>query len=251
MERPGTPPLGIRRLISESFRVLVSKFGTLFPLAFVPALVLTGVTWMFQPPIPDPGDPLAGAPALTDMGAFVAGIFSALASFFVVAFMCLAALDAVLGKRHSVAQYVTQSVRHLPPLIGLGLVLSIATGFGLILFVIPGLYVIARYLPWVQTVVFEDAGWSGIGRAQELTEGYRWPLMGAVLAVALVVLAIAVLLSPVAGLIAGAGILGVLIEAVFAALYYALMAIFTALAYLRLREIKEGTSLPQISGEIG
>lgn len=245
---PQRPALEAIGLIGRSFRLLAARFGFLFPLAFVPALALSALTYglvgagLIADPMAADANPLGA-------GGIVLLILEAMVGFVISGVMCLAALDAALGKRHTVGAYLHQTLRHLGPIVGLGLLVSIATGFGLVLLVIPGLYVVARYLPWTVAVVFENAGWSGLGRGQDLTEGHRWPLVGAVALMGAVVVAILIAAAPLLGAV-GAGLSGVLVEGAFTALTYALIAVFTALVYIRLREIKDGASAGDIAATI-
>ncbi len=239
-------PLGVLRLIGDSFRLLGAQFGFLFPLAFVPALALSALTHVIAGPAMT-GDP--AAPMTLGLAEAAVLFVDVMVSFVVTGVMCLAALDAVLGKRHTVAQYLRQTLRHLAPIVGLGLLVAIATGLGVVLAVLPGLYVVARYLPWTPAVVFENAGWSGLARGQSLTEGYRWPLVGAVALMGLIVTAILLVAGPLM-VAAGGGMAGVLVEGAFTAVYYALIAVFTALVYIRLREIRDGLSPADIAATI-
>jgi hypothetical protein len=243
--RSTAPALGVFALIARSIRLLGAQFGFLFPLAFVPALALSALTYAFADPAPlDP----AAAPRLSVAEGVVLFV-DVMASFVITGVMCLAALDAVLGKRHTVSEYLRQTLRHIAPIVGLGLLVSIATGIGALLLILPGFYVVARYLPWTPAVVFENAGWSGLGRGQSLTEGYRWPLVGAVLLMGVIVTIILLAAGP-AIVAVGEGLAGVLVEGAFTAFYYALIAVFTALVYIRLREIKDGMSAADIAATI-
>lgn len=245
------PPLGIGRLIAQTFRLFFARFTTLFPLAFVPALVLALLNWGVSAPIPADFDPATDALPMPSWSEVILGLAGMVLGFFVIGFMCLAALDAVMGRSHTIGQYTRQAIRQLLPIGVLGILLSIAASLGAVFFILPGLYILARFLPWVETVVFEDAGWSGLGRAQDLTQGYRWPLVSAVILMALIVLALILLISPLLYLVAGSGLLSALLEAVVSGIYYALIAIFTALIYARLREVKEGKTIEQIAATIG
>jgi len=242
------PPLGVVGLIGRSFRLLAGQFGFLFPLAFVPAVALSALSYLFAG-FGAAEDPAAADPLSLGFAGAAVLFLDVLVSFVITGVMCLAALDAVLGKRHTVSEYLQQTLRHLGPIVGLGLLVAIATGFGVVLLIVPGLYVMARYLPWTPAVVFENAGWSGLGRGQELTEGYRWPLVGAVALMAVIVTAILLVVGPLLFAV-GDGLVAVLLEGAFTAVYYALIAVFTALAYIRLREIKDGMSPADISATI-
>ncbi len=238
------PPLGVLGLIGRSFKLLGAQFGFLFPLAFVPAAALAALSYLL---IPDEAELARGA---AGFGAFLAIFLNVVIGFIVTGVMTLAGLDAALGKRHTVVEYLSQTMRHIGAIVVLGVLLSIATGLGMLLLVVPGLYVVARFLPWAPAVVFENAGWSGLTRAQDLTEGYRWPLVGAALLLGLVIIVALLAFGPVFAMSVGSPPLAILIEGVLTGLYYALIAVFTALVYLRLREILEGISAREIAEEI-
>lgn len=246
------PPLGALDLVGQAFRLLFAHFGRLYPLAFVPALALALINWLVIPqPVTGGLDPAASPLAAVSAAQVVIGFLSLLATFLVTGVMSLAALDAVIGKRHTIGEYTAQALRHLLPIAVLGLLVSIATGIGMLFLLVPGFYIAARYLPWVPAVVFENAGWSGLGRARDLTQGYRWPLVGAVLLMGLLVVGLVLLLALAPGLDGGpGGAVGVLLNAALDGLSYAIVAIFTALAYVRLREVKEGLSAAEIAATI-
>lgn len=241
-------PLGATALIGRSLRLFFGNLGFLFPLAFVPSLALTALAYLL-------GDPLGNPEASLEFGpAEALSVFlNIMAGFVLTGVMCLAGLDVSLGKRHTVGEYVRQTMRHIWPIVALGVLLSAATGLGVVLLIVPGLYITARYLPWAPAIVFENAGWSGLGRAQELTEGRRWPLVGLILVMAVMVLAALLAAGLLLGTVAAQGslILAVLIEAALAGLYYALIAVFVAQVYLRLRELREGAGLTEIAESIG
>jgi hypothetical protein len=259
MDPASRPPLGALALVGQSFRVLFAHFGFLFPLAFLPALTLAILSWIADPTAPamEPGvgPGMMEGPMMVSGGAAALVLFAflvnVLVGFAVTGVMCLAALDAILGKRHSVGEYVAQTLRHIVPIVLLGALLYVVAGLAFALLVVPGLYVLARFLPWVPAIVFENAGWSGLTRGQELTEGYRWPIAGAMLLFGLLGIGLALLVAPVA---VAAGALSplvlVLVEAVATAVCYALSAVFTALVYARLREIGEGVSVADIAATI-
>jgi hypothetical protein len=244
------PPLGAGRLVADSVRLLFRHFGRLFPLAFVPALVVSALAALVAPAIDTDLDPAASPVPALGPGFFLVGLVEVLLGAVVSGVLSLAAIDAVIGKRHGVNEYLAQTLRHLVPILLLGLLVSLATVIGFALFILPGLYVIARYLVYVPAIVFEDAGFAGINRAQDLTRFYRWPLVGAVLLVGLLMLGVTLVLGPLAYAAAGIGVLILLADAILAALYYALIAIFTALVYARLREIKEGLDPRAIAATI-
>jgi hypothetical protein len=239
--------LGVLGLIGRSFRLFAANLGFLFPLAFVPALALSAVTYLAV----DGGGADAGPQAVGGTAGLVVLLLNLMVGFVVTGVMCLARIDAALGKRHTVGEYLGQTMRHLGPIVVLGTLLSVATALGTFLVLLPGLYVAARFLPWAPAIVFENEGWGGLGRAQALTEGHRWPLVGGLLLLGVLVIGLLVVSGPILFTAAGAGVLSVLIEAVLTGLYYALIAVFSAVVYLRLREIRDGITPAEVAASIG
>ncbi|MBP7241537.1 hypothetical protein [Amaricoccus sp.] len=240
--------LGIGRLALGSVALLLKNFGFLFPLAFAPALLLTLATYALL------GGPAPDAAAVTGSGGFLAGALALalnlVVGFLVTGVMCLAGLDAALGKRHRLGEYLAQTMRHAGPLVVLGTLLSLATAIGIALLVLPGLYIAARWLPWAPAMLFENRGWDAMGRAQELTEGLRWPLALAVATMGLVVVALLLAVSPLLVAADGSIAVATLLEAALTAVYYGLVACFTALGYLRLRELREGLDAAAVAASI-
>ncbi|MBP7001330.1 hypothetical protein [Amaricoccus sp.] len=243
-----TPPLGIGRLVAGSVGLFLRHFGFLFPLAFVPALGLTLATYALV------GGPAPEAAAVAGPGGAAAGVLALavniVVGFIVTGVMCLAGLDVALGKRHGLGDYLSQTLRHGGPLVVLGTLLSLATAVGLVALVLPGLYIAARWLPWAPAMLFENLGWEAMGRAQALTEGRRWPLAAAIAGMGLVVVALLLAVSPLMLAAGGPPLLAAGIEAALTAVYYGLVACFTALAYLRLRELDEGMDAAAVAATI-
>lgn len=241
-------PLGIGRLVAGSVGLFLRNFGFLFPLAFVPALGLTLAAYALI------GGPAPEAAAVVGSGGAAAGVFvlalNVVVGFLVTGTMCLAGLDAALGKRHGLGEYLAQTIRHAAPLVVLGTLLSLATAVGALLLVLPGFYIAARWLPWAPAMLFENLGWAGMGRAQELTEGRRWPLALALATLGLVVVLLLLAVGPVVLAAETSVLVAAPLEAALTAIYYGLVACFTALAYLRLRELREGVDADAVAATI-
>lgn len=239
MTRPR--PLGAVALVGDTLRLLAASFGRLFGIAVLPALALSGFAFLAGTGEPVPLDPVTGTTATgAGFGALFLGIFlDLLVGFVVSGVLTLAAIDAARGERRPVTGHLRRTLRHSGPILVLGTLLYLMAGIGLALFVLPGLYVLARFLPWLAVIVAEEAGWSGLTRAQELTQGHRLPLAGAFALLAVLGIGTAFLLAPVVALAASAGAAALIgLEAAGTALYYALAACFSAAAYLRLRALE-------------
>lgn len=112
-------------------------------------------------------------------------------------------------------------------------------------------YVHAGFMPAPAVVVVEKLSLSAIGRTWNLTSGYRWPIVGLVLIFALIfwtltgAIWMARFLAEVQGEIGG--VISILISLAGLTLTTGLMVAVVTLVYVRLREIKEGFFVEEVS----
>jgi len=94
-----------------------------------------------------------------------------------------ATLRHLSGERARFAEMVRAGFRRVLPLIGLGLLLWLAIVLGMLLFLVPGVFVMVATCAAIPASVAERPGVIGaIRRSLALTRGYRWALFGAGLA---------------------------------------------------------------------
>ena len=239
------PPLGATRLIGDSFRFLFANFGLLFPLALVPALLAQAASIALLPDASlDPEAPISLGP-----GFAIVSIGGSLVWYLTLAVMSLLIVDLAAGGRRSLDSYLREVLPHTFTLLVLGLLISFAAALGFLLFIIPGLYIAAQFFVWVQCVTVENEGMAGLGRAQTLTKGYRWPIAGAMLLIGVMAVGVLLVLTPAiaANAESAGGLILSLLSALLEALLYAVFGVYTTLVYLRLREIKDGVGPADIA----
>lgn len=147
--------------------------------------------------------------------------------------------------------------------------MTVAFLIGMMLLLIPGIYIAARYCAMTPAIVVEQADWGAMGRASELSRSYRWPLAGLVVAFALVTILLSTLFEMAAGLAffgsftvaepsivpmsltSPMAVLAVGLQSAGSVIAYGLWAVVTALVYARLREIKEGVGIDDIDEVFG
>ena len=162
--------------------------------------------------------------------------------------------DAKLGRPYDLGRYVRSSVSAVPVIVILTLISSIVIGLAAVVLILPGLWVYAVFSVMVPAVVIERAGFGGLARSTELTKGFRWPILGALILVGLCTGVLTFVIGFLTGYI-GSSIAGSVIGTVvmvlgvsaLTAVSYGLSGIAVALIYARLREIKEGLSVDQIA----
>lgn len=250
------PPLGAAQLVSDTFAQLFRHFGLFMAITLLPSVGLSAIQLLIVPNALDPSfDPDLAEARLVGGAALTAGI-TILIGLLVMGTVTLAAYDTRLGLPIRVGAHIGRTLAAAPAIVILGLLLYLAVGFASLLLLVPGLYLAARYWVLVPVILVERAGFSGLSRAGALSRHYRWPILGALVLlfvlVALIGLALTVLFAAILGTGIGAipglpdGAAIVAFDAISSALQYALVSIFTALLYARLRELKEGLGVEDL-----
>ncbi|MCV6597486.1 MAG: hypothetical protein OIF40_10445 [Mangrovicoccus sp.] len=134
----------------------------------------------------------------------------------------------------------------LPLVTLLFLLISIPISLGYLALILPGLWIGAVFSMVLPVAVIEGAGFGSLRRSIALTKGYRWPIVGVELLVALFTL---IILMPVAGVllfaVTQASLTSLLLQlaaggitALGMAISYGLIGVAAGLLYARLREIE-------------
>jgi len=242
--------LGVGSIVGDSFSILFGKFLQVVMIAFVPTLIgylISGLLNGFgvaigleQPQFATPGGGIA----------FVLSFIVNMAVYSITtALLVQLAYDAKLGRPIQIGRYFGPALSTILPLTILSVVAAILYSIGFVLFVVPGLWIIAVLSVMAPAVVIERAGFGGLGRSAALTKGYRWPIVGALLLGLICVIIINVVTGFLIGIVVAIGgtVLGLVLFAALGAIGAGLLSILVALIYARLREIKEGVSVDQIA----
>lgn len=144
---------------------------------------------------------------------------------------------------------VSATLRGFVPILIVGIIAGLMTAVGFLALIVPGFYVMAMVYVFVPAIVFENKGFSALGRSIELTKGYRWAIVGVILIFA----GLTWIITIIAGVIiaffasdywASGGVvdtgIGAILEAIVQGLTLPISMIGTGLVFARLREIKEG-----------
>lgn len=217
-------------LFKDTFGLLKKNFMIFFTLALAGQVIVTIL-----------GFAIGGSAALgagntenIDPSALVGSI--ALATFIstfagqvVSAVLHLAAWDVMQNAPIRIKDYVRKSLFVVVTIVALSLIVSLAVGFGSVLFIIPGIYIGAALSVVVPAIVIGNAGWGAIGESWALTKERRWTIAGGFILVLLVVLLIGFIFG-VIGTIIG---LNLITDIVSGAIGLAIIAIFATLVYGR------------------
>lgn len=246
------PPLGVGAIVSESFSILFRHLGKVMILALVPTLfgiVVSGLLngWGYALGVPDPN-----LTAFPSVAAIVLDLIIQMVVYGVAtALLIQLAYDAKLGRNAALSSYIGPAMAAALPIAVLVTIAGILSMLGSVALILPGLWIYAVYSMVSPSIVIEKAGYRAMGRSVDLTRGYRWPIVGAVVIVwicaALIGGAIGFVVAMVGSAVGGGLLVSLILVSLASAFGAGLGGISLSLIYARLREIKEGVSVDQIA----
>jgi len=162
--------LDTARVFERILEIYRSQFTLLIPaalLVFVPVAIVSGLIYA--------GD-------MGILGALIVAAISTIATYWFQGMVVEAARDILDGRRdHSVGTLVRSVTPVLGTLIVAGILAGIAIGFGLLLLIVPGLFLLTIWAVIAPVVVIEQTGAiEAFGRSRELVRGSGWQVFGVI-----------------------------------------------------------------------
>jgi hypothetical protein len=220
-------------VISEAFDLYKRHFGHLFVTAFVVYLVIAVLSLLLVE--------IGGI-----LGAVLAAIISIVGLFLVQAALVEAVADIRDGRADmSVGQTLTRGMSHLGPVAGASILAGIAIGIGLVLLIVPGLFLMTIWALIVPVIVLEGSGALGsFGRSQGLVKGYGMSVFGVMVLTFLVLMGVGIVLGLVLAALpeTASTFISNLLSGSLTGPFSALVA---TLLYFRLKSAKEGAGITQ------
>ena len=158
------------------------------------------------------------------------------------------------GHRATFAECVAAGLRVFLPLIAIGLIFGFAMGFGFMLLLIPGIFVMIVWSVAAPAEVVEREGvMMALGRSAELTKGSRWRILGLFLVLLVIYILVFVLLGLVglstfraATASTEFGLANLIASVVSAMIANVLWGTIQPSLYIELRELKDGGSVESL-----
>jgi Membrane domain of glycerophosphoryl diester phosphodiesterase len=261
---PQLRPLSVGEMLDAGFRLFRARFTALILCVLVPVVPLTILAAVVQASV-DPNAFDLDATTTTDSGTSLAGTLVASLIQFGAAALAIAACfkvvsAAYLGEHAGAGESLRYALGRLLPLIVAYLLVTAIVLVGLVLLIIPGIWIAVKLAMVFPTVVFERKGpFGAIGRSWTLTRQNWWRTFGTLLVVFLISFVLQLVLGGVAGGILGASDSGELTVAIVLtlvnlltlALTYPLWASVTTVLYYDLRVRNEAFDLQLLAEGMG
>jgi hypothetical protein len=176
----------VPQLLDGGLRLYLRHFGLLFPVPLIAGLV----TWIVEftakpvavqtPALPAVFRALGGVHGLAPPpgAVLLALVVEVLASVLLLVMVARVATDA---GEPSLGEAFGAALRCLWPVVAIGVVLAVCGGIGLVLFVVPGVFLLTRWAVAAAAAAVEGrhAG-SALGRSWSLVRGHFWHTLGTV-----------------------------------------------------------------------
>jgi hypothetical protein len=162
--------LDTARVFERIFQIYRSQFTLLIPaalLVFVPVAIVSGVIY-------------AGDTGI--LGALLVAAISTIATYWFQGMVVEAARDIIDGRRdHTLGSLINSVTPVIGALIVAGILAGIAIGIGLLLLIVPGLFLLTIWAVIAPVIVIERAGAiESFGRSRELVRGSGWQVFGVI-----------------------------------------------------------------------
>lgn len=246
-EHPGEFRIGA--CLSKSFGIFFRNFVPFVILAFIFSLPAIYAERLFATATASDGGIFGAA------GPWIVLILGVFLSMFVTATITFGTIRELRGTRASIGESLSRGLPLAVRVIGVSIVAGIGLMVGFMLLVIPGIYLTVVWAVIVPVAVVERAGiFDCLRRSSELTEGYRWQVVGTILLYWLVAWAFSFGVGFVVGFVGHAMNLfendidmQTVISALTSPVTSAWIAVVIAVMYHDLRIAKEGGDTEQIA----
>jgi hypothetical protein len=170
----------------------------------------------------------------------IVAFFVSLAGVFWLQGALVLAIDDVRDGRAdlSLSETLDRVTPHLTTLALAGILAAIAITIGLILLIVPGLFLLTIWLLIVPAIMLESCGVSeSFARSQDLVRGYGWSVFGVIVLTVLILIGVAIVFAIVDGVLDSRWLsfaLGVAVQTVTAPF----LALAWTITYYELRDLK-------------
>jgi hypothetical protein len=184
--------LDTARVFERIFEIYRDQFTLLIPAAlavFVPVAVVSGLIY-------------AGDVGI--FGALIVAAIGTIATYWFQGMVVEAARDILDGRRdHSVGSLLRSVTPVVFPLVIAGILAGIAIGIGLLLLIVPGLYLLTIWAVLAPVIVIERGDvMNAFGRSRALVRGNGWQVFGVILVLFLLQLVVTGAIQAIANSVA-------------------------------------------------
>ena len=183
-------------------------------------------------------------------GVLLGSLVGIVAAFLLQATLIKAVQDVRDGRADlSIGETVSAATPYIAPVAGASILAGIAIAIGLILLIVPGLFLITIWAVIVPVIVLEQSGvFASFGRSQQLVRGHGWHVFGTLVLAWVILLVVNIVLGIIFTVLPhalGSGLASIISGTLVAPF----IALIVTLIYYRLAGDSPVTSPPPAAGE--
>jgi len=131
------------------------------------------------------------------IGALLGSLVGIIAAFLLQATLVKAVQDVRDGRADlSIGETVSAATPYIAPVAGASILAGIAIAIGLVLLIVPGLFLITIWAVIVPVIVLEQSGvFASFGRSQQLVRGHGWHVFGTLVLAWVILLVVNIVLG--------------------------------------------------------
>ncbi len=229
---------GVLKRSFSTFFANIVPFGVLALILYLPTLLYGFVTF----------NDLGAEFSVNDV---IVNLLSFVLTYILVGAVVYGTVQHLTGQKATIGDIVSRGLATILPVLVIAILLTIVIGVGFALLVVPGVFLMVVYAVVIPAAVVERPGIVGsFKRSWDLTKGYRWPVLGVLLVLMVILVVVSLLIGGIAGFLAfGMGDFTslIVVNYVLSAVSGALLSVVVAVLYHDLRVAKEGVSTAQIA----
>jgi hypothetical protein len=171
----------------------------------------------------------------------VTGAIAVIATYWYQGMVVEAVRDILDGRRdHTVGSLFSSATPFIGPLLGAGILAGIAIAIGLVLLIVPGLFLLTIWAVIVPAIVIDRTGIFGaFGRSRELVRGSGWQVFGVIVVLFLLQLVVGGILNAIGNSVSDDSFAGYAVADLIGRVFIVpLSAIAATVMYVELRRIK-------------
>jgi hypothetical protein len=234
--------MSLGEVLDTAFRLVRANFVPLVAIGLTVSLPAAGLTYAVEE--------MKTLPNAATIGGFVSlGFFMLVVSPVVSAAITHAVSEVYQGRAVSFASSLRVGLKLLLPLMGTALLMTLLMGLGMLLLIIPGIYLAFAWMLTYQVLVIERrAGWNALKRTRELSSGHLLRILGVLMVASLLLMVISVVIGL---LTASLPLAEMFVSALMQSIFSAYLTAAFVVLYFDIRCRKEAFDLEHLAEQVG